>query len=57
MKQKVGKIIAIVVVAVIVIGLLFYWCIDKKKGYYILSVGLIGTVINQFLKIVFVKKF
>ena len=37
----------------IVIGLLFYWCIDKKKGYYILSVGLIGTVINQFLKLVF----
>ncbi len=37
----------------IVIGLLFYWCIDKKKGYYILSVGLLGTVINQFLKLVF----
>ena len=37
----------------IVIGLLFFWCIDKKKGYYILSVGLVGTVINQFLKLVF----
>lgn len=37
----------------IVIGLLFYWCISKKKGYYILSVGLLGTVINQFLKLVF----
>jgi len=34
-------------------GLLLYWCIDKKKGYYILSVGLIGTVINQFLKLAF----
>lgn len=37
----------------IVIGLLFYWCISKKRGYYILSVGLLGTVINQFLKLVF----
>ncbi len=37
----------------IVIGLLFYWCISKKQGYYILSVGLFGTVINQFLKLVY----
>lgn len=35
----------------IVIGLLFFWCIDKYEGYYILSVGFIGTVCNQFLKI------
>ncbi len=37
----------------IVIGLLFFWCIDKKKGYYLLTVGLLGTVINQFLKLLF----
>ncbi len=37
----------------IVIGLLFYWCICKKQGYYILSVGLFGTVLNQFLKLIF----
>ena len=37
----------------IVIGLLFYWCIDKKKGYYLLSVGFIGTLLNQFLKLCF----
>lgn len=37
----------------IVIALVFYWCIDKKKGYYILSVCFIGTLINQFLKLMF----
>ncbi len=37
----------------IVIGLLFFWCIDKKQGYYLLSVGLLGTVLNQFLKLIF----
>lgn len=37
----------------IIIGLLFFWCIDKKEGYYLLCVGLLGTVINQFLKLFF----
>ncbi len=37
----------------IVIGILFFWCINKKHGYYVLSVGLLGTVVNQFLKLVF----
>jgi len=37
----------------IVVGLLFFWCINKKQGYYILSVGFLGTVINQFLKLFF----
>lgn len=37
----------------IVVGLLFFWCINKKDGYYILSVGFIGTVLNQFLKLLF----
>jgi len=37
----------------ILVGLIFFWCIDKKKGYYILSVGFAGTVINQFLKLLF----
>ena len=37
----------------IIVGLLFFWCIDKKKGYYILSVGFIGTLLNQFLKLLF----
>jgi len=34
-------------------GALFvFWCIDKRRGYYLLSVGFIGTLINQWLKIV-----
>ena len=37
----------------IVIGLLFFWCIDKREGFYLLCVGLVGTVINQFLKLFF----
>lgn len=37
----------------IVIGIICFWCISKKHGYYILSVGFIGTVLNQFLKLAF----
>ncbi len=37
----------------ILIGILFFWCIDKKHGYYLLSVGFFGIVLNQFLKICF----
>ena len=37
----------------ILLGLLFFWCINKWEGYYILTVGLIGTVFNQFLKLWF----
>lgn len=37
----------------IVIGIIFFWCINKKEGYYLFSIGLFGTVINQFLKLAF----
>ena len=37
----------------IVLGLIFFWCINKKEGYYLLSIGFIGTIINQFLKLWF----
>ncbi len=37
----------------IVLGLIFFWCINKKEGYYLLSVGFIGTILNQFLKLAF----
>ena len=34
-------------------GALFvFWCVDKRKGYYLLSVGFVGTLVNQWLKIV-----
>lgn len=37
----------------ILLGLIFFWCINKKEGYYLLSIGFIGTVANQFLKLWF----
>jgi undecaprenyl-diphosphatase len=33
------------------LGMMVFWCIDKHRGYYLLCVGFLGTVINQFLKI------
>lgn len=32
-------------------GIVVYWCISKKWGYYLLSVGGFGTLISQFAKI------
>lgn len=37
----------------IVFALLFLWCIDKKEGYYLLSIGFIGTVLSLFLKVIY----
>ncbi len=37
----------------ILLGLIFFWCVSKRDGYYLLSVGFIGTVLNQFLKLWF----
>ena len=39
--------------AFLAIALILFWCVDKYKGYYILSVGFIGTLANQFLKLWF----
>ena len=39
--------------AFLVVALVIFWCVDKYKGYYILSVGFIGTLANQFLKLWF----
>ena len=36
-----------------VVGMIFFWCIDKFSGYYLLITGFFGTVINQFLKLIF----
>lgn len=39
--------------AFLVIGLIVFWCIDKKKGYYVMTVGFFGTIINQIMKLSF----
>ncbi len=36
--------------AFMVIALIFFWCVDKYKGYFLLFTGFCGTVFNQFLK-------
>ena len=36
-----------------VLALAVFWCISKSDGYYILSVGFLGMVGNQFLKLLF----
>lgn len=38
-------------IGLIVLALLFFWCIDKREGYYLFLVGFVGTLFNQFLKI------
>lgn len=37
--------------AFLVIALIVFWCVDKKKGYYVMAVGFMGTMINQMLKL------
>ena len=37
----------------LVIGLIVFWCIDKRKGYYVMSVGFLGTMINGVMKLAF----
>ena len=32
-----------------VVALILFWCVDKWKGYFILAVGFLGTILNQFL--------
>ncbi len=35
----------------LIAALAVFWCVDKRRGYYLLSVGFLGTLLNQFLKI------
>lgn len=35
----------------LIAALIIFWCVDKRQGYYLLSVGFLGTLVNQFLKI------
>ena len=37
--------------AFLVAALIVFWCVDKRKGYYIMAVGFIGTMLNQLLKL------
>lgn len=35
----------------LVISIIFFWCVDKREGYFILLSGLLGTLINQAAKL------
>ena len=37
----------------LVAALIVFWCVDKRQGYYVLSVGFLGTLANQFMKLHF----
>ena len=36
-----------------VVAIVVFWCVSKKCGYYLLSVGFFGALANQWLKITF----
>ena len=38
--------------AFLVIALIVFWCVDKKRGYLLMAVGFMGTILNQFLKMI-----
>ena len=35
------------------IAIFFFWCVNKREGYFILITGLVGTVVNQVAKLFF----
>lgn len=37
----------------LVAAMTMLWCVDKRKSYYLLAVGFLGLITNQFLKITF----
>lgn len=38
--------------AFLVIALVIFWCMDKRRGYLLMTVGFAGTIINQVLKMI-----
>ena len=39
--------------AFLVAALVVFWCVDKYKGYFVLTVGLMGSLLSQFMKLLF----
>ncbi len=39
--------------AFMAVGMVVFWCVDKYRGYFLLCIGFVGTLINQFLKMLF----
>lgn len=39
--------------AFLAVAIILFWCVNKRYGYYVLSVGCIGTIANQIMKLSF----
>lgn len=39
--------------AFLAVAILFFWCVNKRHGYFIMISGFIGTIINQIMKLAF----
>lgn len=39
--------------AFMAVAILVFWCMSKSMGLYLLTTGFIGTIANQFLKLIF----
>ena len=37
----------------LIIAMILLWCVDKYNGFYMLTVGFLGTQINGLLKVTF----
>jgi len=37
--------------AFLVLALIVFWCVDKRRGYFVMAVGFMGTMVNQILKL------
>ena len=40
-------------IAFLVIAMILFWCVDKRRGYYTMAVGFVGTLLNQVMKLWF----
>ena len=40
-------------IAFLVVAMILVWCVDKRTGYYVMAVGFLGTITNQFMKLWF----
>ena len=40
-------------IAFLLTALIVFWCVDKRQGYFIMSVGFLGTIVSQFAKLWF----
>lgn len=37
-------------IAFLAVALVVFWCVDKRRGYFLMSVGFAGTIASQFMK-------